>query len=349
MMKKSLLAGMLVAILAGCSGSDSPSAGDPSQPSRNKHIRGFTYYSDSMQMADQSFVWSQDVFKDYRHMDEDELPKSIKTISSSGCNIPKRLPHQKAHIVHIYSPVHKSPFYTIETERHLVRTAKRYVNDFVRYKGDIPDRKSYVAGERISIANVVVTETDPSILVLISQGNVIWNFHVADNAKLEQVVLLSRKNVGFVNAPASTKIHQLFGDGLKRCKLNTNRWPRKHWAYVEDNTTVSEGVTYVTDDGLQEEFDTAAILYNFLENSYGVKEQDVMGDFRLSSFLIGKALPETKLEFNKLEGSEVFLNSVENLITATNSRFQEISEKMVKDAAEKAAGGDLNKLIGGQS
>lgn len=341
-MLKKLALGLMLISVAACSDSDSKPGGDPAGTIGNE-LRGYSYHSDVMMGKERQLHWIQDAVSGYRRSGEDMLPAKVTKLKRSGCSFPRPKDGQAVYAAHVEGGVQSSSIHHF-SKRQLAKRAESFVRAYVKYKGKMPSGMTFTAGSAMRTVNAVVTETQkPVFLVLASGSDVVWNIQKAPGAAIDRIVVLSGRMAGLANVPEGTKVHAVYGSGLRRCGVQPARIPEKHWRFVQNVAELGTGA-----DKLAENRKRAGSFGFWLRKNFGISHKAVIGDAELSNVLFGE-MPagDAGLPFKPIGEAHVMLSPADHLLVAPKTDFEQASRNLVREAAVRAAGGDLEKLVAG--
>lgn len=331
--------------LSACSESEKIPTGDPAAKV-SRETRGHRVpYKVMMGKAGQ-FFWAQRALQNFHRLKEDELPSEIAHLPiNPTCKFPPPGENNKLVNIHIGHSKAGSTVYAI-SKRSIAKRAEDFISDYTRHKGNVPYRKHYIGGDRLGVVNVVVTEQQkPVYLVLSSQGGTIWNIQKHPNAQIARVAIISYRTSGIVNLDENVPVTAIIGERLRGCKALPRRMPQKHWGFSQISY---KGGSYKEDMARNI---MASRKYSkwFRKNFKQGSETDMIGDNLVSTVLVGPmpASLEARIPYKTLKGARVQLSPFDYVFASSNKHYRTKNLELVKTLAAEMSGGSLKSLIPG--
>lgn len=313
--------------------------GDPSQRT-GRELRGHKYHQHAMISSERNFLWVQQALSGYRSSSERDMPAEIVELERS-CKFEKPGDDDQIHHIQISTAIQRSPIYAISTA-NIGKRAETYTKAFIASEGKT--KGSFIGGDDMGVVNVIISETEkPIYLVLTSQSQVIWNIQSSPTAQLSHIALIGPGAVGIANAPSDTPISAVAGDLLGKCGVKPARKPQSHWPFVKNAGSSSRGKQL-----LAKNHALASGYKNWFRNTFTAKRPVRYAEaFGISNILIGKAplTPAERIAFTPLKNSTVKITKEDYLFSATKTQYKKKNFALVRATAERAAGGDLSRLI----
>lgn len=337
------------AMLCACSsGDDAIPPGNPVD-SKNRELRGFLYHNDAVatkaNAEDGVFYWAQQVFSDYRQVATHDFPAQVAPLPLEHCKFRAPTSEEAVHHIHVGGGTQQTPVYAI-SNKQIAKRAKRFVDSYITYKGKIPARSHFTGPDALGLVNVIVTDTtSPAYLVLTSQNNTVWNIHKAENATISQIAIVGGKISGIANVPDGTPVSAITGRKLKTCRINPARKPQEDWGFMQNLQDTSYG-----QDTITKNFAYADAYSTWFYNNFGKSSHvEFIGALGVSAALAGPVPQNAKdrVPYSPLEGATLMITEQDHLFITSPDDYRARNLTLVKKAAEKAAGGDLSKLVVG--
>jgi len=342
---KYLSIALIGSVLSSCSESEKFPKGDPAAKV-SRETRGHRVpYKVIMGQAGQ-FNWVQRALGNFKRTKDDDLPSEFAQLPvNPTCKFPPPGEGDKLVNVHVANSKAGSTVYAI-SKHSIASRAERFIGDYTRHKGNIPYRSHYIGGDRISIVNVVVTEQQkPVYLVLSGQSGIIWNIQKHPNAKISRVAMINYRTSGIANLDENVPVTALIGPRLKGCKAVPRRMPQKHWSFVK-NAYNSGSYKEIMAKNIKASKDYSKWFYkNFKQGS----ETRMIGDNIVSSVLVGP-MPtslEARIPYKSLKGVKLRLSPQDYVFASSNKQYRTKNLELVKALATEMSGGSLKALLPG--
>jgi hypothetical protein len=328
-----------LAALAGCS--DSEPYGDPAQM-LSREIHGYSAPVGVMMGVDEKPYWVKSAMVDWKETTDEDIPAKIELIARKGtCSFDPPKDNEivgKAMVNKGNMPV--GVFAT--TRENIGDKAKTYIRNR-QDKGDDAVLPIDSVGDMMSVVDVIVTETSkPVYLVLSHAHDVVFNIHLAPDAKLSRIALIGLGTAGVANVPSDIPVESLDGAAFSACKIATLRQPADHWTLVEDaksNPNLKEEMPKI--------YGFASRYASWFKNNFKVPfEPNLAGASFASHILIGPApeTPDARVPFKTMNGSVVRISKRDVVYAGLHADYREQKKTMIIEAATKAAGGDLASI-----
>ncbi len=332
-----LSAVFVVLTVAACAPEDAVPPGDPAVG--NPEMRGFIYADDAMAAGQKRFYWVQQAVSGYERAKKTDLPAEIAVLPNGNCRFPRAGDNESLRHVHISHGTQKTSVYQFSNE-DIDKRAERYVSTYLKSKGRLKHIGEY--RDDANLINVVVTKTDkPVYLVLTSQSHVIWNIQKAPDAAISRIALVGAKAVGVANVPEGTSVLASYRDVFKACGVRPFRRPQDDWGLIEDSSRPGMQEVIRKNHGYANEY------WRWLLQTFGAPEGgstvEVLG---ISNVLVGDLppSPEAPVPFAPFAGARLVMSRNDYVMATSHRQYQKKHNALVRAAAEKAVGGDLESL-----
>lgn len=343
-MRNSLAA--IACLVAGCGEVSSTPTGDPAVAFQND-FQGRAYamdvaLGDGADEGDGRALWAGAIFTKFAPATDKDIPASIERLPTAACAFEK--PAEGALVRHVHvvdGGDNQAPVYAIDKEA-IANRAENFVNYYFRKRKERPAFAYSKASDALSVVNVAVTEMSaPVYLVLTAQGDTIFNMSLAPGARLARIAVLGSSVVGVANAPDGVAVEGLFNVALSHCGVRPERMPEDHWGYVRN---VKE--SNIGGDILARQRARALAYGRWFHKTFGASASDHVGAMSASTILIGPApaSEEALIAQSPLAGARVLLSPATVTFAADSKGYRATILKIVRDAAQEAAGGDLQSL-----
>lgn len=341
---RAILFSSMIFGLAACGGGGSPS-GAPDGP-KFASIRGYEYDDNVVKMSSGELLWAETILKDYKKKRRSSGDVVLKTLTQTGCKLPRLTPNEHAiQTVTIEESHLDSPIYVLDDEMYkegVAQLIKRY-KETGRIVGLGPQ---YSRPTAVGLVNVVVTETSkPVFLVLSARRQTLWNIHPAEGVTIDKIVILSNEPNGLANVPDGAEVFALMGEkATERCKIIPARRPEDHWDLMEGYTRNS---TSYKADRVRESIKAGNAFYNVLDRNYDVRDYGIIDASRLSHVLVGPK-PDKKVTYQSLNNATIYWPKVPHLLTAPSHKAHNprpIGEAYIVAQVKKQADGNFKNLL----
>ena len=336
--------------LTGCSEvkpaprADAIPSGDPKED-RDGEFRGFIYKKATMVGARDTFRWAQTALSGYRNAGENDFPSAIKSLPAAKCKFAAPADADLVRHVHIGAATQRAPVFAYSNE-DIASQAKYFIGRYIKADGKyrVKVRKGINGGSAMRVANVIVTETDaPVYLVLSGQFKTLWNIQKAPGATISAITVVGDDTQGVANAPEGTLITAVTGKWMEKCKVEPARMPRDDWRYVKN-----VGGMKSQHEALREDVKLANAYQSWLRRSFKLRSTPgSIGAYGISNVLVGPP-PGTLAErvpYKPIKDAVVMLTRNDHVFAANQEVYGQRFSKLVMTAAKRAAGGDLTMLL----
>lgn len=320
---------------------DGPPKGDPAL--FRQELRGRTYLPDTLAAPGGRFAWAQTAIAHYRAVDGAAL--KVETLAPTGCALPRPSAEALVRHVHLERGVQEAPLHQFASAEVATR-AKAFVESYVASKGRMQGGGGYEDEDVVRVVNVVVTEKSaPVFLVLSAETNILWNLLPADGVRLENVVLVGSDDVGVANAPDGVGVSAIAGATVRRCGALPMRRPKDDWSFVRN---VKESGQSSMKEILAKNVALGAAYSRWLTNAFGpAAERDSVVLQGASNVLVGPAPadPAARVAFRPVSAGVVRMTANDYRIVGAEADYRKAHRDILLKEAERAAGGDLARLL----
>ena len=341
-MFRKALALLVLLIPAACSENDTPP--DKAPPEFSRYDRFGQASGKGVAVAeDNTPVWFSAVVGGARKTDGEKPAKISWLKKAQTCSFLRPAVDDRLVQIHTNGSGRPSDVYAFSKA-----DAQKYAQDYVRQwqqKGEDPGLYSSGAGNRLEVVDVVVTETEKPVYLVLSGGfNILWNIHKADKARISRVAVIGERNAGIVNLDPSVPVTVLAGTASRKCGVVPARRPRDSWAVVQhakDGDQMSKQAVEKR-RALQARYDT------WFKQTFGRHSETVtIGLDRMAHAVVGP-LPKTleaRVPYRGFDASTVLLMPTDHVMfAATEREYLEPYREIVTKQAAMLAGGDLAAL-----
>lgn len=319
--------------------------GDASD-SVSREIRGHRVSPKIIMGKAGEFFWVQRALSNYKKSGVGDLPSEIAPLpKNSKCKFDFPTDDEKLVHVHIEISNSAAPVYAI-SKKAIAKRASRYIDKYVRNNGKVTRRDLRSRGDRLGIVNVVVTEQQqPVYLVLTGSGNIIWNIQAHERSLISRVAIIGRGTTGIANLDPEVPVTSLTGKALKRCNVFPARNPKDHWsmvAFIKSHGTGRETVA-------QERKYARKYTFWFTNSFAQSADRDAVGDFLLSNVIVGP-MPdklEARVPYKSLKGAQLRLTAQDYVFASPPEYYNTKNMELVKELATRMSGGSLESLLPG--
>lgn len=334
--------GIMALLLSGCSDSDSPPEGSPAQSLKTDRF-GYQAGSEVVVGKDNSLSWLKAVVTGYSPV-EGERPAKVSWLETTqGCRFP--LPSVGDKLVHVHTNETNqvSDVFAL-SQADVLERAQAYVSQW-QNDGKDPGINSNRSGDRLRVVNVIVTETEaPVYLVLAGGFDTLWNVQKSPDARIARVAIIGTRNAGIVNLEPGTPVTVLAGNTIKGCKVSPSRRPQPYWRVVE----AAKG----GDQTSKEAVASRNAIYNRYDSwfraSFGKASEEVtVGIDRMNHAIVGPlpASLEKRLPYRGITDATVQLARTDYAFVAASRQDYDLKHsELVAKKAQQLAGGDLASL-----
>lgn len=289
-------------------------------------------------------AWVQQAVTGYRAARVTDTPARLVRAPMGGCAFPAPSPTARVALVHVAAGVQSAPIYAL-TDEALAKAAQDYVQAYAAHNGAPPAQAGRVHTGPLGLVNVVVTETEaPVYLILVANSGLVWNLTVAEGAQIETVALLGPETIGLANAPDGVRVQALTGPAAVRCGARPARMPQDHWGFVRDMEARSRSRWALA--ALDENRAFARAFSAYLARTFNISQsRRSSGAHKVSNIIVGPVL-EPAPAFASLDGAQILVTPVRHVIVGGPRDFEAGARAKVVEAARRAAGGDLSRLLG---
>lgn len=340
--------GVAALFVASCGESGSRYAavpdGDP-KAARQTDLRGLKHHADVIIGADGAIYWAQQVTSGYQRIDTRTALGQVADLPAPTCRFPKPDEGDLVRHVIIERGIQNAPIYHL-SRRDVGDRAANFVKYLAASQGRNRKVWNYEESDVMRVANVVVTETAyPVYLVLSSETNVLWNILPAAGAKISKIALISSGATGLANAPEGVTVSVVAGEKINNCRMPPPmRMPQDNWRFVRN--AEADGSRHFRET-LARDKKRASDYDRWIRDMFGASSKtSAVAEMGLSNVLIGPA-PEgedARVEYRAVGEGAILASPADYRIIATPTAYREAHDLIVKDAAQKAAGGDLEAI-----
>ncbi len=329
-------------VLSACSDTDVPPDGSPSAGLSSDRF-GYKVGQDVAVGEDLSFGWLRGVVSGYTAPDKAAPAKLDWLATAKGCTFPRPAAGERVVQVHAGESQQGSGVFGISRAAVLER-AQNYVSLW-QQKGRDPGVNSDRSGDRLKVVDVVVTERDkPVYLVLAGGHDLLWNISKAEGARIAQVAIVGAGNAGVANLDADVPVAVLSGGAATRCQVSALRKPQPYWGVVklaEKGDATSRQAVKSRDDAFRR-YDS------WFRSTFGTPSEPVtIGIERMSHAVVGP-MPRTldaRIPYRGLAGGTVRLAPTDHVFFAASAAgYDAAHDPLVRKQAQQLAGGDLTAL-----
>jgi hypothetical protein len=334
--------GILALILSGCSGNDSPPQGNPADSLKTDRF-GYKVGSNVIVGKDNSLSWLKAVVAGYAPL-EGQRPAKIGWLETTqSCKFPLPSVGDKLVQVHTNDTDQVSDVFAL-SQADVLERAQAYVSQW-QSDGKDPGVNSNRSGDRLRVVNVIVTETEaPVYLVLAGGFDTLWNIQKSENARISRVAIIGTRNAGIVNLGADTPVSVLAGNAAKGCKVSPSRRPQPFWRVVEaakDGDQISKEAV-ASRNAIHARYDS------WFRGSFGKASEEVtIGIDQMNHAIVGPlpASPDDRLPYRGLTDATVQLARTDYaFFAASRQDYDSKHSELVTKKAQQLAGGDLTSL-----
>jgi hypothetical protein len=322
--------------LTACGEADEvPSLGGDPTKYLNQELRGYAAPVGIMMGKDNKAFWIASTVKDYAKVTGSDVPSDVSFIDpNSGCGFSKPEAGEFFAKVHVGSAEQRIPMYGISRDEIGRRTNSLIKN--VQKDPSAP-RKPETNREvdQFKVVDVVVTETSkPVYLVLTYNDSIMFNFQIAEGAKLSRIAMIGWDAGGVVNVDPSVKISALTGDRMQACKATPQLKPREHWVYVQNMKALGGEMA---EESLKKNHGYASAFTSWFMQHFGQPaEPGMIGASVASHVLVGPqpATPEARIAFKPLAQSKMRITPIEYIVGSKEDYLTKNKELIVAKAEQ---------------
>ncbi|MBT1154264.1 hypothetical protein J1C56_01520 [Aminobacter anthyllidis] len=334
--------GILTLLLSGCSGSDSPPQGNPADSLKTDRF-GYKVSSDVIVGKDNSLAWLKAAVSGYAPV-EGQRPAKIGWLETTpSCKFPLPSVGDKLVQVHTNDTDQASDVFAL-SQADVLERAQNYVSQW-QNDGKDPGVNSNRSGDRLRVVNVIVTETEaPVYLVLAGGFDTLWNIQKSPNARIARVAIIGTRNAGIVNLEPGTPVTVLAGNAAKDCKVSPSRRPQPYWRVVE----AAKGGDQISKEAVASRNAIHARYDSWFRASFGKASEDVtIGIDQMNHAIVGPlpASPDDRLPYRGIADATVQLARTDYaFFAASRQDYDSKHSELVTKKAQQLAGGDLTSL-----
>jgi hypothetical protein len=321
--------------LSACGGNSAlPPAQGNAADYLSREMRGYAAPFGIAMGKENAAYWLSSLVSNYQSVSDGDQPSEVRNIAAnSGCGFYR--PNADEMLAKIFvSGGLPTPLYALSTED----IAKRADTLIKKIEKDRTEPRTVETDEtdQFRLIDVVVTETSKPVYVVLNySGNVIFNFHLAEGAKISRVALIAWQEGGVANVGDDVKINHLIGERMLKCKIIPALTPKPHWNFVSN--VASSGIG---EDVLKENHVRASKYNNWFNQTFGQSfENGWSGADSADHVLIGPALSSQDqfVTYRPLSGSVVHLTS-QNYTLGSIYAYREKNDALVTAEVKKRKG-----------
>ncbi len=322
--------------LVGCS--ESIPTGDPAESLR-RDIHGYVAPIGVMVGLNEKAYWVQNAVSGWTETTADDVPAEIEVLARKGnCKFTEPKSNELVAKVMTNTGGMKAGVFATSRAR-IGEIAVRYIKR-LQDKGSDAAVLTDFEDDMPGVVDVIVTETSqPVYLVLSHNHDVLFNIHLAADAKLARVALVGPGTAGVANVPADVPVESLDGEASLSCKVVPIRRPAEHWTMLRNFKEISN-----SDEELAKFNGFVSRYASWFKSNFKVSfEPDLAGVSFASHVLVGP-MPQTlesRVTFRPVQGSLVRISNRDVVFAGHYETYIEKKQKLIVETATKAAGGDL--------